>query len=240
MAMDEHEKTTGKIALVSGGGTGIGFSIARKLSYEGIETIIADIHPPQETIPSNIHFIKCDVSNGRDIDRLYMMAKDGIGLPDILICNAGRGIHERLAEGDPEKWRVAIDVNLMGTLRCIRSFVPEMIKNKEGDVVFISSVSANQPYEYGGIYAATKSAIEVISETLRLETMPDIRVVTVAPGTTGTGFFNNMISGYQSLEEMGYQALSPDAIAELVWYAINKPKEISINKIIVRPTPQAF
>jgi NADP-dependent 3-hydroxy acid dehydrogenase YdfG len=238
--MNAINKTAGRIALVSGGGKGIGFSIAKKFANGGIKTIIADIHPPQETMPSNIHYINCDVSNGSNIDSLYADLKDDFGLPDILVCNAGRGIHEKLTEGDPEKWQKAFEINVMGALRCIRSFVPEMVRKRDGDVVFISSVSANQPYEYGGIYAATKSAIEVIAETLRLETIPELRIMTVAPGTTDTGFFDNMISGYQSMAEMGFKPISPDEIAEVVWYMINKPKEVSINKVIVRPTPQAF
>jgi NADP-dependent 3-hydroxy acid dehydrogenase YdfG len=229
-----------RTALITGGCSGIGLAIAKKMANEGLLVIIADIKPPKETISGNIHYIQCDISSGSNVDSLYGQISNSFRLPDILVCNAGRGIHERLAEGDPEKWKIAFDVNVMGTLRCIRSFVPDMIKNKNGDVVFISSVSANQPYEYGGIYAATKSSLEVIAETLRIETLPDLRVTIIAPGTTKTGFFTNLISGYQSVDDMGFEAISPNDIAESVWYAIDKPKGISINKIIVRPTGQIF
>ena len=128
----------------------------------------------------------------------------------------------------------------MGTLRCIRAFTPNMVSQKSGNVVFISSVSANQPHPYGGIYAASKTALEVIAETLRLETLPHINVTVVSPGLVDTAFFEHQISGGSSVEEIGMGFIEPEEIAEDVWYALKKKKGTSINKIITRPTLQNF
>jgi NADP-dependent 3-hydroxy acid dehydrogenase YdfG len=230
-----------KVALISGGGSGIGLAIAYKLADEGIDTVIADINPPKQRVPDNISFFFCDVTNQVNIHSLYSQVKDSVGHPDILICNAGRGIHEKLAEGDPAKWQQAFDVNVLGTLRCIRAFVPNMLKHKYGDVVIISSVAANQPYAYGGIYAATKSAIDVIGETLRLETMPHVRVVVISPGTIDTDFFSNMISGeLDTLQGLEITPVSAMEIADCVWFSLNRSRKSSINRIVIRPTEQKF
>ena len=228
-----------KIALVTGGSSGIGKAIAERLSNEAVTVIVADLTEAREQ-NENIKFRKCDVSKAEDIDDLYSWITKSFGHPDILILNAGRGIQEKLTEGDPEKWKSVLDTNVMGALRCVRAFTPNMITKKNGNVVFLSSVSANQPHPYGGIYAASKTALEVIAETLRLETLPHINVTIVSPGIVDTAFYEHQISGNNSVEKMGMGAISAEEIAEDVWYALNKKKGTSINKIITRPTLQNF
>lgn len=234
-----NTQTSTRIAVVTGGSSGIGKAIAHKLAAENIKVIVADIAKIREDHP-NLFYRQCDIGNGEDIDNLYSWALDNVGIPDIVILNAGQGIQEKLTEGDPEKWQRILNTNLMGSLRTIRSFVPELEKKQRGNVVFISSVSANQPHPYGGIYSASKTALEVIAETLRLETLPHVNVTVISPGIVDTAFFENQVSGNSSVEEMGMGAISPEEIAEDVWYAINKKPGTSINKIITRPIQQEF
>ncbi|SDK75720.1 NADP-dependent 3-hydroxy acid dehydrogenase YdfG [Salinimicrobium catena] len=228
-----------KIALVTGGSSGIGKAIADKLTAEGVQVIVADIAAANTEEEGKV-YRKCDVSKSEDIDQLYRFVTKNYGQPDILVLNAGQGIREKLTEGDPEKWQKIIHTNLMGPLRCIRAFTPAMLENKEGKVVFISSVSANQPHPYGGIYSATKTALEVIAETLRQESLPHLNVTVISPGIVDTEFFKNEISGDMNIENMGMGAISPAEIAEDVWYALNRKKGTSINKIITRPILQNF
>jgi NADP-dependent 3-hydroxy acid dehydrogenase YdfG len=86
----------------------------------------------------------------------------------------------------------------------------------------------------------TKTALEVIAETLRLETLPHINVTVVSPGITDTAFFENQVSGQTSVEQLNMGAISPEEIAQDVLYAIKKKKGTSINKIITRPLAQSF
>ncbi|WP_439881788.1 SDR family oxidoreductase [Pontibacter sp. MBLB2868] len=229
----------GKKAVVSGGGSGIGLAIVNRLAAEQIKTVVADLHFPDD-IPPNSHPFICDVTAAPAVDALYNDVHKILGAPNILICSAGQGIHEKLTEGDPEKWQQVINVNLMGTLRMIRAFVPGMLEAGQGDVVIISSVAAGQSYAYGGVYAATKTALEVVADTLRKEVLPVVRVTVVAPGVTDTAFFKNTISGFQTVEDIGYGAISADDVADAVLYALNKPHGISVNNITVRPTGQPF
>ncbi|MDT0689005.1 SDR family oxidoreductase [Salegentibacter sp. F188] len=226
-------------ALITGGSNGIGCAIAKKFSSENFRTVIADIKNT-ETDEENIFFCRADVSRSSDIDHLFKYTTETIGDPDVLVINAGRGIQELLTEGDPEKWQEVININVMGALRIIRAFVPAMLEKKQGNVVFISSVSANQPHPSGGIYSASKTALEVIAETLRLETLPHINVTVISPGITNTKFFENQISGHTSVEGLDMGFISPEDLAEDVFYAISRKNNRSINKIITRPLKQIF
>lgn len=232
-----EEKPVSKTALVTGGSSGIGRAIVRKLADSGIQVVVADI---QENREEQAIFRKCDVSRKEDIAELFSWVQENVGQPDILVLNAGQGIKEKLTEGDPEKWAQILDINLMGALRCIRAFVPGMLEKEQGHVVFISSVSANQPHPYGGVYSASKTALEVIAETLRKETLPSVKVTVVSPGIVETCFFQNQVSGPASLEEIGMGSISAEEIAEDVWYALSKKNGTCINKITTRPVLQIF
>lgn len=229
----------GRRALISGGHSGIGLAIANKLQKAGVLTAVADIAPKPESA-ADIFSFSCNITQAAAINQLYQDVHNAIGAPDILISNAGQGIHEKLTEGDPEKWKQVIELNLLGALRLVRAFVPGMLAAGAGDVVFLSSVSAGQAFPYGGIYAATKSALETVAETLRLETLPTVRVITIAPGVTDTNFFNNTISGFHTAEDIGYGALTPQTVADAVLYALCQPPEVSVNHITLRPSLQPF
>ena len=227
-----------RIALVSGGSSGIGKAITSTFSAQNATVFNADIKAPEPNSKGN--FISCDITQASEIDRLFQQLHGQNSLPDILVCNAGKGITEKLTEGDPEKWRKVFDLNVLGALRLIRAFVPPMLEKGFGDVVFISSVAAGKAFTYGGIYAATKSALETIAETLRLEVLPTVRVFTVAPGVTDTGFFENTVSGFQTAGSIGYGALPPSTIAEAIVFALNQPRNISLTNLTLRPSPQPF
>lgn len=231
--------TTSKIAVVTGGSNGIGRAVAHRLDQEGIQVIVADIRSPR-TEHSSIIFRKCDVTKSSEIDALYSWVHQQFGSLDILVLCAGQGIKERLIEGDPEKWQQVLDLNVMGPLRCIRAFVPMMLPKQTGHVIFLSSVSANKPHEYGGVYAGSKSALEIIAETLRLETLPDLKVTVVSPGIVDTSFFKHQFSDDSDVQSMGMGSISPQEIAEDIWYVLNRGLGSSINKIVSRPIKQDF
>ncbi len=226
------------IALVSGGASGIGLAIAKQLIQHDVAVAIADVNQCAE-LPAKVQQYTCDVASREDVAQLYEDLTERLGAPAILVCCAGIDMHERLAEGDPEKWQRVINVNVMGTLRLIRAFLPNMLAQQEGHIVIVSSVAAHKPYTYGGIYAASKAALDIIAETLRLEVLPTIRVTVVAPGWTNSAFLEHRGATTLSLEEV-IDALAPDDVARAVLYAMNQPAGVAINNITVRPTSQEF
>lgn len=228
-----------KNVLITGGSNGIGLATGKKLLESGYRVIIADKELPSFEA-EQLFFKMIDLTNAAQVEELSSWIHSEFGSIDILILNAGQGIQEKLTEGDPEKWQKIIDLNLMGPLRCIRAFVPEMMNREGGDVIFISSVAANQPHPYGGIYSATKTALEVVAETLRLEVEAKLRITIVSPGITNTGFFSNQVSGFTSVEELDMGAIEPGEIADDILYALNKKKSTAINRIVTRPVKQEF
>lgn len=222
-------------AIVTGGASGIGKSIVQKFFDAGITSVAADI---KEADDSPGRFFSVDLTQAAQIDRFCKEVMETVGAPDILVCNAGRGVHEKLTEGDPDTWENIFRLNVFSSFRLIRAFVPEMLKNDGGDVVFISSVSANHAYKYGGIYASTKAAVDQMAETLRLEVQPKIRVTVLHPGVVDTNFFEDVIHGTQTPEDIGWGALSPDRVAESVLFAITQPKGTALNNIVIRPSAQ--
>jgi NADP-dependent 3-hydroxy acid dehydrogenase YdfG len=224
-------------ALVTGGSNGIGKAICSKLSENKLTVVNADITAP-EISRNHIIYKHCDVTKGTEIDNLFLWMKENTGLPDVLIINAGKGIHEKLAEGDPEKWLDVIQTNIMGALRCIRSFVPPMETKKQGKIIFISSVSADKAYPYGGVYSATKAALEVLAETLRIETDPSIGITVIRAGITDTDFFKNHPA--KKASAIGQGSLDPMDIADEIWHAINNRGTSQIQKITIMPQEQSF
>jgi predicted outer membrane repeat protein len=226
-----------RIALITGGSSGIGKSLVKRFCQENITTGFVDVEVPELMEDKSI-FFEHDISKPDQVQKFYIDYINKLGIPDILICNAGRGIQELLQEGDPENWVRIFEINVFGALRIIRAFLPQMIEKKQGDVVFVSSVSSKHPYSGGAVYAATKASIDVIAETLRLEVQPEIRVTTISPGVVNTDFFKNIIHGTQTPESIGWGYLKPDDIADAIFYAINKPHNVALNNIVIRPVAQ--
>lgn len=235
--MDSPGFSNKKTALITGGSSGIGKSLVSKFCREGITTAFADIVEPNEESEGSL-FFETDLALSQHIQKLIKNVNENVGTPDIIVCNAGRGIHEFLKDGNPDVWEEIFRLNVFGSLRIINGFLKDMLDKGEGDIVLISSVSSQHPYQGGAIYSATKAAIDTIAETLRLESQPNVRVTTVSPGVVDTNFFNNIINGSQTPETIGWGALKPDDIADAIFYAISQPHNVAINNIVIRPVAQ--
>lgn len=232
-----HRKTiAGRKAIVSGGSSGIGRAIVQAIRAEGATAIYADHVPPANSEDAGFH--PCDLTKPSEVTEFYENCKRSFGVPDILVLNAGRGISQRLDNGDTSQWEYIFQLNVLSALRLLHLFLPEMKKNGFADVVFISSVSSFHPYRTGSVYSATKAALDTISEVLRLENMPGIRVTTIAPGVVRSDFFRNNIDGTSDVDSLGMGAVEPEEIADMVIYAITRRKEIALNYIVIRPTQQ--
>lgn len=225
-----------KIAVITGGSSGIGKAIAEKLAQQDYEVINADILHDESPNPAD--YLQCDVTTPSDIDNLYNFVVSKYGIPDVLISNAGQGIHEKITEGDPEKWAKVLDINLMGALRFVRAFLPDMLQRSQGSIFFISSTAAKQPYEYGGVYAASKAALNMVAKTLQLEVADKLRVGLVSPGVVNTSFFKNMISGHHTAADIGWGSVAPEQIAEIISHVLLLPSTVNIPELTISPTAQ--
>lgn len=225
-----------KIAVITGGSSGIGKAISDNFLKEGYIVVNADIKPPSNG--GGADYVPCDVTLSQDMEGLYHHVISKYGIPDALISNAGQGIHEKISEGDPEKWARVININVMGSLRFVRAFLPEMLQRKKGDIIFISSTAGNQVFAYGGIYSASKAALNMVAKTLRLEVEGILRVCLVCPGVVDTSFFRHMIGSDHGVEEIGWGSLSARQVAELVSMIVHLPESLHIPEISLCPPKQ--
>ena len=227
------------MVIITGGSSGIGKSIANILANNLTFVVNVDIRAAVEEHP-HIHYFPCDVRSPEAIEQLYRKVNDSFGVPEVLILNAGIGVHERIDEGDPEKWQQVFDTNLMGPLRILRAFLPGMKEKGKGHIIFISSVSAGRAFPYGGVYSASKQALEVVAETLRLEVHPQLKVTVIRPGITQSNFFKNELGGSRKIEDFGISALSPDAIAKQIYEIITNEEGMLVSNLTIRPEEQEF
>ena len=159
---------------------------------------------------------------------------------DVLVNNAGIMPLSPLHELKIEEWNRMIDVNIRGVLHGIAAVLPKMRDRKSGQIINISSIGGHQVWATCAVYSGTKFAVLAISEGLRLENQ-DVRVTVITPGVVESELAETISdeSAREAMKQFRKIALTPDAIARAIAYAIEQPADVDVNEIIVRPTAGA-
>ena len=136
-----------------------------------------------------------------------------------------------------------IDTNIKGLLYLTKAVVGQMIDRKIGHIINIGSIAGRQAYANGNVYCATKAAVDSLSQSMRIDFLPyNIKVSQVAPGAVETEFSLVRFEGDQERAVnvyKGYQPLSPDDVAEAVFYLASLPPHVNVNDMLLMPTAQA-
>ena len=163
----------------------------------------------------------------------------------ILNISGGARGTDTVADAKDEDWQWMYDVNVMGTLRVVRAFLPTLRANGEGTVLNLTSIAAQRAYEGGAGYNAAKYAERAMTEALRLEEAEhNVRVVEVAPGLVHTPEFSLMrLGGDQAAADKIYagveKPLSGQDVAEVCAFAVELPHHVDLDTITVKPVAQA-
>ena len=221
------QELAGKVAIVTGGGTGIGRGIAVALAREGVRVLICGRRdaPLQETVQEireaggEASAISADVSYEQDVERVVGQTKNAFGDVDILINNAGIGGGNRVHEHSVQEWDRILAVNLRGPFLLARAVLPAMRRRGSGHIVNISSESGIEYYEGNGAYGVSKHALNALGEIIQRENQElGIRVDTICPGMVVT----DMSEGSVGLDES--KCLYPQDVADLaVWLLRRRP-----------------
>jgi NAD(P)-dependent dehydrogenase (short-subunit alcohol dehydrogenase family) len=186
----------GKIAVITGGGSGIGRATALAFARRGATVIVCDIdldaarHTAEQAgrLGPAAHARKVDVSDGTAMRTFAAEVASDIGVPDILVNNAGIGHHGTFLATTEDEWRRVLDVNLWGVIHGCRAFGALMAeRRKGGHIVNIASGAAYTPSKVWPAYAASKAAVSMLSDCLRGEMAGyGIGVSVICPGFVNT------------------------------------------------------
>ena len=234
-----------KVVLITGASSGIGEATARLLASQGARIVLGARRTDRlEKITAEIsadggtaEYRALDVTNLADMQAFADFALKSFGQIDVIINNAGVMPLSPLHELKIDEWNRMIDVNIRGVLHGIAAVLPHMRARKSGHIINLSSIGGHQVWPTCAVYSGTKFAVLAISEGLRLETK-DIRVTVISPGVVESELAATISdpTTRDAMVEFRKVALTPDAIARAMVYAIEQPADVDVNEIIVRPT----
>jgi NADP-dependent 3-hydroxy acid dehydrogenase YdfG len=240
-----------RIALITGATSGIGKATAELFADAGIDLILCGRRQEKldeiaDKLSSKVQVttLLFDVRDKGAVLAMINSLSDHWKNIDILINNAGNahGLGS-LDEGDPEDWDAMIDGNVKGLLYVSKAVIPLLLEKGKGHIVNISSIAGKQTYANGAVYCASKAAVEVLSEGMRLElTQHGIKVTNVAPGAVETEFSLVRFKGDESRAEKVYEGFDPlqaGDIADAILYAVNAPDRVTIADITILASAQS-
>ncbi len=242
-----------KTVLITGATSGIGAACARKFAGAGYRLIITARRSGQlaamagelEKEFSTAVLPLCFDVRDRDavkqaLDSLPAAWRD----IDVLVNNAGLalGLEPEYA-GDFTDWETMIDTNIKGLLYMTRLIVPGMIARQQGHIINIGSVAGDAAYAGGAVYCATKAAVKILSDGLRIDlAQTPVRVTNLKPGLVETNFSQVRFHGDAERAAKVYQGIQPlsgDDIADVALYAAQAPAHVQIAEVLILATHQA-
>ncbi|MDH6217279.1 SDR family oxidoreductase [Streptomyces pseudovenezuelae] len=240
----------GKVVAITGASGGIGEATALLLAERGARLVLgarrdeqlAEVVARIEKAGGTAVHLRTDVTRPGDLHALVALARDRFGRLDVLVGNAGVGTISPLDDLRVEEWNRMVDVNVKGVLHGIGAALPVFRAQGSGHFVTVASTAAFRVAPAMAVYAGTKVAVRAICEGLRQEAGAGLRVTTVSPGMTATGFAeassNSQVRA--DITKMRDEfAIPADAIARAIAFAVEQPDEVDVNEIVVRPTAQS-
>ncbi len=217
--------TGAKVALVTGGASGIGLAATRRFARDGAVVVVGDVDTRalasvQSELGETVRTKGCDVTIESEVEALAQLAIDEFGRLDIVLANAGIGSGSPILEADLAEWTRVVDVCLVGAFLTIKHSARRM--DRGGSIVVTTSLNAVQPGIGLSAYCAAKAAASMLVEVAALELGPSgIRVNAVAPGLVRTGLtdamwlFPKLVEEFEENTPLGRHA-TPDEIANLI------------------------
>ena len=240
-----------KTIFITGATSGIGKATAEIFAKQGHRLIICGRRKEvlnnlqiQLSNFTDVYSLVFDVRNQQEVQNAINSLPEEWKNIDVLVNNAGNahGL-EPISDANISDWDAMMDGNVKGLLYVSQPIIKLMKANNSGHIVNISSVAARQTYANGTVYCASKKAVDVISEGMRLElTEFGIKVTNVQPGAVETDFSKVRFKGDEERAATvyaGYEPLIAEDIADAISYCVNAPDRVSIAEICIYPKAQA-
>jgi NADP-dependent 3-hydroxy acid dehydrogenase YdfG len=240
-------QNTGRVAVITGASSGIGEATARALAADGHRLALlarrADrIQALADELGDGAIAIEADVTDRDSIVAAAERVQGELGRADVLVNNAGVMLLGPFSSEQKAEHRRMVETNLLGAMTATEVFL-DQLRDGGGDLVNISSVAGRTARAGNSVYAATKWGMNGWSESLRQELQPDIRVMVIEPGAVATELTEHIThaEAKHTAEQM-YEALAITAqdIADVIAFAVGRPRRMTLNEILIRPTGQVF
>ncbi len=243
MSADDH---TGRVAVITGASSGIGEATARALAADGHRVALLArrldrIQKLAEELGDGAIAIQADVTDRDSLVTASRRVQDELGGVDILVNNAGVMLLGPFSPELSDDYRRMIETNLLGAITTTEVFLDQLLADDGGDLVTLSSVAGRTARPGNAVYAATKWGMNGWSESLRQQLQPDVRVIVIEPGAVATELPEHITHDEtRSAVEQMYEStsISAEDIAEIIAFAVSRPRSVSLNEILVRPTAQ--
>lgn len=220
--------------IVTGASSGIGCETARLFARAGANVVLAarnqerlcQVAQQLEGYGGRFLVVPTDVTDRQAVETMARLTIEEFGRIDVLVNNAGLGLHALLAEGSMGNIRHVFEINVFGALNCIQAVVPYMKQQRSGQIINVSSIAGKIAAPFEGAYAATKFALTAISDALGLEVAPyGITVITVYPGPIQTPFAERALQEIERLPRPGVaRGLPVVRVAEAIVGAARRPQ----------------
>jgi len=239
------DTTHGRVAVITGASSGIGAATARALAADGhrvalLARRVDRIEALADELGDGAIAIEADVTDREALVAAAQRVQQELGGTDVLVNNAGVMLLGPFSSEQRADYRQMVEVNLLGAITATEVFLPQL-RETGGDLVNISSVAGRTARVGNAVYAATKWGINGFSEGLRQELQPDIRVMVVEPGAVATELTDHITHDATKAATKDYVrdlAITSEDIADVIAFAVTRPKRMTLNELLVRPTAQ--
>jgi NADP-dependent 3-hydroxy acid dehydrogenase YdfG len=226
----------GKLVVVSGASRGIGLAVAGALHGAGAHVVrlarsLTDATTDRQTD------LRCDVADPDAVGRAVTRVLGELGVPDVLVNNAGLFVVKPAHEIEPEEFQRTLTVNLTGAFLLTRALIPQMVSRGSGHVVTIGSVSDHVAYSGSAAYAASKYGLRGLHEVLRVElSRTGVRTTLVSPGPVNTDIWDPIDPDSKPGFTKRSAMLCAEDVAAAVLYAVTQPPRVDVTDIRLMPT----
>jgi len=242
-----------RIIMITGATAGFGKATALQFARNGFDIIITGRrkerldHLERELLSSgNIRVLSLnfDVRNRDEVATVISNLPEEWKDIEILVNNAGLAVGmDHIDAGNIDDWERMIDTNIKGLLYVTRAVAPLMVVRNRGHIFNIGSIAGKESYENGNVYCASKSAVDSLSRSMRIDLLKNnIKVTHIAPGMAETEFSIVRFKGDKEKADSVYKGIDPltgKDIADVIYFCATLPEHVCINDLVITPTQQA-
>ena len=234
----------GKIAIITGGGSGIGLAVAQSISRGGGSVLLAGrsaarLANAAGTLDGPVQTVALDVADPAAGAALMKAATDTFGPPDIVLANAGVYLPGNLIDTDPLDAAAVIATNVGGVIGTVQAAVTAMVPRRSGDIVVTSSVSGHQAIHWEPVYSASKHAVQALVHGVRRQLVgTGVRIGAVAPGVVLNDLWKVVDEDERAAAVAAGTGIRSAEVADAVEFMLTRPRHVQIRDLVILPVNQ--